>query len=70
MPDTTVHGDAVTRQRSSLAAPKVPRHTEAGPVTVTKPDGTVEVRRAYRPEELDRITTQRRQKATDGDQDG
>lgn len=34
---------------------KTERTHLAGPVTVTKPDGTVEVRPAYTPEELDEI---------------
>lgn len=40
-------------------------YTQAGPVTVTKPDGTVEVRPAYRPEELKAVRSKRRRKTAD-----
>lgn len=40
--------------------PKMPKHTKAGPVTVTKADGTVEVRPAYTAKELRAIKARKR----------
>lgn len=40
--------------------PKMSKHTRAGPVTVTKADGTVEVRPAYTVEELGAIKDRKR----------